>query len=265
MKKLSVILGSVMVLLAFWATEVAAKKNVIYGCVSRFGKHTRIVKKPKQCRWWEARFRLDLRKLQARVGKQVPTGPQGPEGPQGPQGEMGPPGPQGPPGVCEPCNQPLAGQMCEEGSYVIGFGDNGDIICSSLTIQSTAACPAAMEPGADLRACQFVDADLRDMDLTGVDLRGVDLRGAFLSGAILVDANLSGADLSGAELIGTDLSNADLTEANLNGATLMNTNLSGADLCDATTEETAFNAVVWTDSVCPDCTNSSEQFRGVCW
>lgn len=66
---------------------------------------------------WEA-----IQDLQAQINNIVLT--PGLEGPQGPQGE---PGPQGPPGA-----MPFAGQVCPEGQFVIGFDDEGNIICGSI-------------------------------------------------------------------------------------------------------------------------------------
>ena len=53
--------------------------------------------------------------------------------------------------------------------------------------------------------------------------------------------DLIGVDLSGAKLAFVDLSHANLTDANLNGATLFFVNVSGA---------------TWSNTICPDGTNS---------
>lgn len=63
-----------------------------------------------------------------------------------------------------------------------------------------------------------------------------------LRGAILVEADLRAANLTNA-----DLSNSDLTKSNLEGA-----RLDGADLAD----------VIWSDTTCPDGTNSDNQPEG---
>jgi hypothetical protein len=51
----------------------------------------------------------------------------GADGAEGPQGDQGPQGPQGPSG-----HLVLAGQSCPDGEAVVGFNDNGNLICSSL-------------------------------------------------------------------------------------------------------------------------------------
>jgi hypothetical protein len=66
-------------------------------------------------------------------------------------------------------------------------------------------------------------------------------------------AHLAGCNLSGLNLAGADLAGADLVGANFNKA-----NLVGADLAGATvTATTNFNKVTWSDTTCPDGTNSN--------
>jgi alpha-tubulin suppressor-like RCC1 family protein len=82
--------------------------------------------------------------------------------------------------------------------------------------------------------------------LSGCNLHGLNLKGAQLSGANLSNANLNGANLSSANLSGANLSGANLNGANLTGA-----NLSGAGVTG-----TNFNKVTWSNTTCPDGTNS---------
>jgi hypothetical protein len=60
------------------------------------------------------------------------TGAQGPKGDTGAQGEIGATGPQGPSGIAE-----LAGQVCAEGTFVVGISDAGTLQCSGGTPPST--------------------------------------------------------------------------------------------------------------------------------
>ena len=83
--------------------------------------------------------------------------------------------------------------------------------------------------------------------LAGCNLFGLNLTNAQLPGANLSGANLNKANLSGADLVG-----ADLAHANLNGANLTGANLSGADMTG-----TNLNKVTWSDTTCPDGTNSN--------
>jgi phospholipase C len=74
----------------------------------------------------------------------------------------------------------------------------------------------------------------------------------------LRNAKLRGADLRGADLEGAELERADLDGANLEGADLANANLTGASLRGANLDR-----VVWSNTTCPDGTNSSSH-GGVC-
>jgi hypothetical protein len=89
--------------------------------------------------------------------------------------------------------------------------------------------------------------------LAGCNLNGLDLTGANLQGADLTGANLNGADLTGANLQG-----ANLNEANLNRA-----DLTSADLTGATVTGANLNRVTYSDTTCPDGTNSNSN-GGTC-
>jgi uncharacterized protein YjbI with pentapeptide repeats len=65
-------------------------------------------------------------------------------------------------------------------------------------------------------------------------------------------ANLTDADLYGGKLAGTDLAAANLSNANLTFANLTGANLTGANLTGAT-----LTGVTWSDTICPDGTNSN--------
>ncbi len=277
MKKFWVIIGIVLVFLATSAMEIEAKKarrykkkSTKYLCISRFGSRLRIVKNPRQCRWWEARVKLDWAKLKGPQGEPGPPGPEGPMGPAGPRGDMGP---QGSPGVsCEPCNAAMAGQQCPEGAYVIGFDSNGNILCSENTPEATIGvdCPDNLVPEADLHSCELVGADLREMDLSGANLSDVNLSEARLNESNLRDCNLSNANLTwaglvGADLSGANLSGADLSSANLSGADLTGADLRGANLCNAILTFTILDGAFWESTICSDCSsNSNDNASGTC-
>ena len=66
---------------------------------------------------------------------------------------------------------------------------------------------------------------------------------AYLSDANLTSANLSDAILNGADLRGANMSGVDLSDASLRHA-----ELNGADL----------SLIVWSNTICPDVTNSDD-------
>jgi Pentapeptide repeats (8 copies) len=96
--------------------------------------------------------------------------------------------------------------------------------------------------------------------LAGCNLHGLDLSNAILAGADLS----SGTDLSYANLNKADLSGADLSFANLSGANLNRVDLTGANLTGAITTGANFNRVTWSNTTCPDGTNSSASTPGTC-
>ena len=116
---------------------------------------------------------------------------------------------------------------------------------------------------AQLSGANLSGANLSSANLTGADLSGANLGGANLSSANLTDADLSGANLTGANLNSANLTGADLTGANLSGANLNKANLTGADLSGANVTGANFDKVTWSNTTCPDGTNSDAD-AGTC-
>jgi uncharacterized protein YjbI with pentapeptide repeats len=102
-------------------------------------------------------------------------------------------------------------------------------------------------PGASLNGAALAGADLEGFDLGGTMLNGAYLQGADLENAAGSETDFNDADLDGADLSGTQFSidstfdDANLTDANLDGA-----DLTGDD----------FDSAIWSDTTCPDGSNS---------
>jgi Bacterial Ig-like domain (group 3)/Pentapeptide repeats (8 copies)/Domain of unknown function DUF11 len=103
-----------------------------------------------------------------------------------------------------------------------------------------------------LPGCNLNGADLTNAQLAGANFKGATLKNAMLAGANLVGAILAGTNLNGADLGGANLSGADLTGANLQDA-----NLTDATLTGALAKGANFNGAVWSNTTCPDGTNSN--------
>ena len=111
--------------------------------------------------------------------------------------------------------------------------------------------------------CNLKGADLQNADLQGKNLQGSNLKDANVAGANLRGDNLqevnllgstaTGADFQGADLQGDNLLNAAFSDVNFRGANLTGANLKGADL----------NGVTWSNTTCPDGTNSNDD-GGTC-
>jgi hypothetical protein len=96
--------------------------------------------------------------------------------------------------------------------------------------------------------------------LASCNLHGLDLSNAILAGADLS----SGTDLSNANLNEADLSGANLSFASLSGANLNKADLTGANLTGAITTGANFNMVTWSNTTCPDGTNSNASTPETC-
>jgi uncharacterized protein YjbI with pentapeptide repeats len=97
------------------------------------------------------------------------------------------------------------------------------------------------------------------LDILNDDCSGATLIDPDLDYADMVDAVLIGANMSGADLSNTDLHYADLTNANLSNANLTNTNLTNAVITD-----TVLSGATWSNTTCPDGTNSNNHIGGSC-
>ena len=186
------------------------------------------------------------------------TGPQGPQGIQGLTGPNGPAGATGATGFTGPA------------------GPNGPAGATGFTGPAGATGPAGPTSPLFCPQCNHPSAAVASANLNGAywpsaDLNGANLSGAFLNGADLRATNLVNADLSSANMIGVNLSGATLGSANLSGATLTSANLSGANLTSAflgsanltianlggaTGTPSLSSATIWSNTTCPDNTNS---------
>src|SRR5262249_52158236 len=111
----------------------------------------------------------------------------------------------------------------------------------------------------DMAYAELQNTDLLSFhDLTGYNLSNSDLTGARLYRSNLTSANLTGARLIFADLTGANLTNANLTNANLTDATLTQARLTGSNLTGAN-----LTRVIWSDTTCPDGTNSDND-GGTC-
>jgi hypothetical protein len=145
----------------------------------------------------------------------------------------------------------------------------------TMVVPTSAQDCAFFGPYANLQDCNLSGAALSYADLRGANLSNTNLSGASLefvsSGGIsgtpsalptdwrLADGYLIGpeAELSGADLTNADLSDAELQSAQLNGADLSGVDLAGADIFNANLSGAMLTGVTWSDTTCPDGTNSN--------
>jgi len=147
---------------------------------------------------------------------------------------------------------------CQQGDTLVTWNQQGPIGPTGPTGQTGKTGPSGpsgvvrdcsisnVYPGINLAECAMPGADLANSDLTGADLASTDL-----TSADLTYANLTGANLTDANLTDANLTFANLTGANLTGANLTDANLTAADL-----DGLIFTNVFWSNTTCPDGTNS---------
>ena len=145
------------------------------------------------------------------------------------------------------------------GSSSVAYGVNasGQIVGESSLAGNAAVHAVLWQPIANL-GCKaaLAGCNLKEANLAGAYLKNRDLSDANLKGANLARANLSGANLSGANLKETDLTEANLVGANLKNVNLKDANLTDANIALANLKGANVKDVVWSNTVCPDGTNS---------
>ena len=119
--------------------------------------------------------------------------------------------------------------------------------------------------GRDLTGLNLSDSEMDYVNLERADLVGDNFLSADVSGANLENADLKDSNLSG-DVAGANLDDADLTGArvdalldgaNLTDANLTQANMTGSELYVANHyQEARLRDTVWSDTTCPDGTNS---------
>ena len=98
------------------------------------------------------------------------------------------------------------------------------------------------------------------------NLSGADLTNAEFQGTSFYDATLTGANLNRCYLEGANIRYANLTDAHLNGADLTGVNLTLANLDNAKFDTSPIwpTAEFWSNTTCPDGTNSNDPGNATC-
>lgn len=169
--------------------------------------------------------------------------------------------------------------------YLIGPGSDlagVDLAGADLSHSDLSAADLA---GANLTGANLSSSDLSVADLSGTSLAAADLTGVeggqisgtpaslpenwaladgYLigPGVFLYQASLPGADLSGLDLAGADVSAANMAGANLDGANLDGATFEDSTLIGATVTGAQLDNITWSDTICPDGSNSDQHLDG---
>lgn len=142
---------------------------------------------------------------------------------------------------------------------------------------------AKLVPGANLEYCNLENVNLAGLDLAGADFWGAklvdqsfagsDLAGALFGGDTQAQADLTGVNFSDANLMEatlddtylytTGFDDANLTDTSFIDAIMIYNSFSGANLTGASLDEAVLQFPSWSDTTCPDGTNSDSD-GGTC-
>jgi virginiamycin B lyase len=107
----------------------------------------------------------------------------------------------------------------------------------------------------------FTKANLSGLNFSNADLSGLNISGSNLQNGIFNSTNFSGSNLSGSNAPHASFQGANFTNANLAGSTFQAANFTGADftgayLKGANFKDAIMTNVTWSNTTCPDGTNS---------
>jgi hypothetical protein len=164
------------------------------------------------------------------------------QGPQGTEGGAGPAGPTGP--MANTCTSPPGPNL--------NFN-----ACTLSDGESTVDWDYVNLNGTSLQDATLSYATLQFATLTGDKMQEANLEDSALFDANLVAADLQAANLTDATPISTNLTSADLVQANFTDADLTGANLTNANLGAATMTGAIVTNVTWSNTTCPDGSNSN--------
>ena len=170
-------------------------------------------------------------------------GPQGPAGTNGTNGAAGPQGPAGPQGsagaTVNTCTSPPGPNLNFNACSISGL----DWYYVDVTGTSFL--------DADLHGSQLFDANFSGDQLSHANFNNAELLAANFSGVTAVDASFVSADLRPNSMTNADLFGSNLTSANMAGDKFVND-----ELLDVTTTGAVVTGATWSNTICPDFTNS---------
>jgi DNA-binding CsgD family transcriptional regulator len=115
-------------------------------------------------------------------------------------------------------------------------------------------------------ACDLSGRQVRAVQAQNINLRNCNLAGIGLASAHMHQAHFDASDLTGADLHGGSYGSASFRGANLTGsdmrAVFQNADFREASLAGATTIGGHFGGSIWSNTICPDGSNSDDPVNG---
>ena len=100
-----------------------------------------------------------------------------------------------------------------------------------------------VEPGQDFSSLDLNSSVFFESDLSGIDFSNSNLADADFSDSRAIAANFTGATMTDSVIVGADMTGADFTDA---------------DMTDAFIANSVFARAIWSNTTCPDGTNSND-------
>lgn len=123
---------------------------------------------------------------------------------------------------------------------------------SSTAQTVVAVVPSGGLPNGNLSGKNYNEANFSNQNLMKVNGSNAEFENVNFSSANLFKANFSNSDLEG-----SNFTDANLKMANLSNSNLSNDNFTGANLTQANLSNTTLTGVTWSNTTCPDGTNSN--------
>jgi uncharacterized protein YjbI with pentapeptide repeats len=164
----------------------------------------------------------------------------------------------------------LAGCTLNSRTFMNADYAGGDLVGTnlSLSVLTSSNFDAANLDEVDLHGATLADAFLTFTDLKGADMTNVAAYSAYFMYADLTNATLAGASITGtdftaavmkaADMSGVDFTNSGFPHPTMTGADVSFANFTGADLTGADMTGVTDTSTTWSNTVCPDGTNSDD-------
>jgi hypothetical protein len=134
-----------------------------------------------------------------------------------------------------------------------------------ISANGTPQCTGIPHSGIDLSGCSLEGVYLANNYLFNSNFSGAYLLVSNFQESNLVDVNFAGANLGETTMSYADLNGANLTGTNLALANFNNANLTNANMTGATgLSPLQIGGVTWSNTTCPDGTNSSSYSPQTC-
>ena len=136
---------------------------------------------------------------------------------------------------------------------------------TSTTTTTTTAAPATTAVQTPVDDCDAVPENCVEPgeDFSNQDLNSSVFFKSEVSGVNFSNSNLADSDFSESRAVGANFTDATLTDAIIEGADFTGANFTNADLTDAFIARTQLARAVWSNTTCPDGTNSDAN-NGTC-